>query len=62
VRIGAAFDPIPTFSSRARLRTAPSATRLGIMFDLLDPNHPHLVSSGTIDTTKKLPDLIMSIQ
>jgi hypothetical protein len=32
------------------------------MFDLLDPNHPHLVSSGAIDTTKKLPDLIISIQ
>lgn len=39
-----------------------SAARLGIMFDLLDPNHPHLVSQGAIDTTKKLPDLLMSIK
>lgn len=39
-----------------------SAARLSIMFDLLDPNHPYLVSTGGIDTTKKLPQLIESIK
>lgn len=57
-----AFKAEVDASASGQTMQSGSATRLGIMFDLLDPNHPHLVSTGAIDTTKKLPNLIESIQ